>query len=351
MPISYFHRRDVIIINKIQVSPEQLDHVASQFANAHGTLYNQLNGLDNTMNNLHSQWDGMERNRFYNDYRTAKYTLSSVLNKVQSIEIELKSIASKFRSTDDNPRGFWTALAAAMSASAASAGVGEAGKQAGDASEPPKNIDDWDRADADKYHQYEKLMKDAEAIGDKQVMQKIHDQMNVLRLQYEDSVTRTDYNTGETSKITSDSLVAVTELTGKDGTKTDISIDKKGNIVSYEQNNDKYDYWAQEHTQSAGEHALGKTAQTVTGYGIGLILSRGTGVGGAGSGAASGWGEHVVGIGGGMISDKVLFSVPDEGETRTMIYRTDKETGHIENMIIVTKGENEMEYRYWEDYN
>ncbi|WP_256019995.1 hypothetical protein [Paenibacillus kribbensis] len=37
---------------------------------------------------------------------------------------------------------------------------------------------------------------------------------------------RLQYNAGETSKITSDSLVAVTELTGKDGTKTDISIDK-----------------------------------------------------------------------------------------------------------------------------
>ncbi|MEC0232887.1 hypothetical protein P4H71_00775 [Paenibacillus kribbensis] len=59
-------------------------------------------------------------------------------------------------------------------------------------------------AAADQYHQYEYLLKDAEAIGDKQVMQKIYDR----------------------------------------------------------------------------EHALGKTAQTVTGYGIGLILPR---VGGAGS--------------------------------------------------------------------
>ncbi|EHS59107.1 WXG100 family type VII secretion target [Paenibacillus sp. Aloe-11] len=107
-------------MTKIQVSPEQLDSVASQFADAHGTLYNQLNGLDRIMNNLHSQWDGMERNRFYNDYRTAKYTLSSALSKVQSIEIELKSIASKFRNADgERTRGFWTALAAAMSSSAA----------------------------------------------------------------------------------------------------------------------------------------------------------------------------------------------------------------------------------------
>jgi WXG100 family type VII secretion target len=107
-------------MTKIQVSPEQLDSVASEFADAHGTLYNQMNGLDRIMNNLHSQWDGMERNRFYNDYRTAKYTLSSALSKIQSIEIELKSIASKFRNADgESTRGFWTALAAAMSSSAA----------------------------------------------------------------------------------------------------------------------------------------------------------------------------------------------------------------------------------------
>ncbi|MDQ0495839.1 MULTISPECIES: WXG100 family type VII secretion target [Paenibacillus] len=180
-------------MTKIQVSPEQLDRVASQFADAHGTLYNQLNGLDNTMNNLHSQWDGMERNRFYNDYRTAKYTLSSALSKVQSIEIELKSIASRFRNADgESTRGFWTALAAAMSASTALVDNGEGESDAGDAAKPPKNLDEWEQADADKYHQYEKLLKNAEEIGDKQVMQKIHDQMNVLRLQYEDSVNRTD---------------------------------------------------------------------------------------------------------------------------------------------------------------
>lgn len=143
MSISYYHRWDVIIMTKIQVTPEQLDSVASEFANAHGALYNQLNGLDNTMNNLHNQWDGMERNRFYNDYRTAKYTLSSALSKIQSIEIELKSIASKFRNTDgESTRGFWTALAAAMSSSAALTGSGEDEGYAGVAAKPPKNLDE-----------------------------------------------------------------------------------------------------------------------------------------------------------------------------------------------------------------
>ncbi|MEC0180046.1 hypothetical protein P4H61_00835 [Paenibacillus peoriae] len=65
----------------------------------------------------------------------------------------------------------------------------------------------------------------------------------------------------------------------------------------------------QTHTQSAGEHTLGKTAQTVIGYGIGLILPLRTGNGDAGSGisssASAGWGEHVVGIGGGMLSDNI----------------------------------------------
>ena len=138
-------------MTKIQVSPEQLDKVASQFADAHGILYNQLNGLDNIMNNLHSQWDGMEKNRFYNDYRTAKYTLSSALTKVQSIEIELKSIAAKFRNTDgESTRGFWTALAAAMSASTAPMGNGEGEKSYADAAaKPPNNLNESEQEDAD----------------------------------------------------------------------------------------------------------------------------------------------------------------------------------------------------------
>ncbi|WP_068498212.1 WXG100 family type VII secretion target [Paenibacillus kribbensis] len=130
-------------MTKIQVSPEQLDSVASQFADAHGTLYNQLNGLDRIMNNLHSQWDGMERNRFYNDYRTAKYTLSSALSKVQSIEIELKSIASKFRNADgESTRGFWTALAAAMNSSASPTDNEEDESSTGDAAKRTNHPDE-----------------------------------------------------------------------------------------------------------------------------------------------------------------------------------------------------------------
>lgn len=143
MSISYFRRWDVIIMKKIQVNPEQLDSLASQFANAHRTLYNQLNGLDRIMSNLHSQWDGMEKNRFYNDYRTAKYTLSSALNKVQSIEIELKSIAAKFRNADgESTRGFWTALAAAMSASASHTDDEEDESFTGDAAKQTNNPDE-----------------------------------------------------------------------------------------------------------------------------------------------------------------------------------------------------------------
>lgn len=34
-----------------------------------------------------------------------------------------------------------------------------------------------------------------------------------------------------------------------------------------------------------------------------------------------------------------------------MIYRTNIETGKIENMVIVTNGQKDIQYRYWKEYN
>lgn len=33
-----------------------------------------------------------------------------------------------------------------------------------------------------------------------------------------------------------------------------------------------------------------------------------------------------------------------------MIYRTNKDTGKMENMIVVTRGDNDIEYTPWRDY-
>ncbi|WP_458462073.1 WXG100 family type VII secretion target [Paenibacillus sp.] len=327
-------------MTQIKVTPEQLETVSGQFAQAHQQLSGFMSTLDSKMSFMRSNWDGMERERFYNDYSTAQGTMKSVLERVLSIQSELKKIAERFRTTDEDAvnKALMTALTAGQALSSMSKNKGEGlNKTSG----PPENMDEWDEKDAEKYQNYEEMLKKAKEMGDEELAQQIQASMNIIRLQYEDVIYQTDPNTGKTVKITEDSIVGMYQVKSEKGETTTISLDKQGNVVDYSKDTEKYKYSEQTHTTSQGEHLFGKVAQTATAYGIGLLLTSKTG---------SAFTEHATGIGSSLVADKFLFSVPEEGETRTMIYRTNKETGQIQNMIVVTRGDNDIEYTPWRDY-
>ncbi|WP_419891162.1 WXG100 family type VII secretion target [Paenibacillus xylanexedens] len=328
-------------MTQIKVTPEQLETVSGQFAQAHQQLSGFMSALDGKMSVMRSNWDGMERERFYNDYSTAQGTMKSVLELVLSIQSELKKITERFRTTDEE-----AVSQALMAALTAAQTLTTMGKQKGDGpgktSGPPENMDEWDKKDAEDYQNYEEMLKKAKEMGDEELAQQIQASMNIIRLQYEDVIYQTDPNTGKTVKITEDSIVGTYQVKSDKGETTTVSLDKQGNVVDYNKNTDKYEYWEQTHTTSQGEHIFGKGAQTATAYGIGLLLTSKTG---------SAFTEHATGLGSSFVADKFLFSVPEEGETRTMIYRTNKETGKIENMIVVTRGDNDIEYIPWREYN
>ncbi|WP_440116486.1 WXG100 family type VII secretion target [Paenibacillus sp. QZ-Y1] len=327
-------------MTQIKVTPEQLETVSGQFAQAHQQLSGFMSTLDSKMSFMRSNWDGMERERFYNDYSTAQGTMKSVLERVLSIQSEMKKIAERFRTTDEDAvnKALMTALTAAQALSSMSKNKGEGlNKTSG----PPENMDEWNEKDAEKYQNYEEMLKKAKEMGDEELAQQIQASMNIIRLQYEDVIYQTDPNTGKTVKITEDSIVGMYQVKSEKGETTSISLDKQGNVVDYSKDTEKYKYSEQTHTTSQGEHLFGKVAQTATAYGIGLLLTSKTG---------SAFTEHATGIGSSLVADKFLFSVPEEGETRTMIYRTNKETGQIQNMIVVTRGDNDIEYTPWRDY-
>ncbi|WP_340400615.1 WXG100 family type VII secretion target [Paenibacillus sp. FSL H8-0079] len=327
-------------MTQIKVTPEQLETVSGQFAQAHQQLSGFMSALDSKMSVMRSNWDGMERERFYNDYSTAQGTMKSVLELVLSIQSELKKIAERFRTTDEDAVN--KALMAALTAAQTLTTMGkQKGDGIGKTSGPPKNMDEWDEKDAEKYQNYEEMLKKAEEVGDEELAQQIQASMNIIRLQYEDVIYQTDPNTGKTVKITEDSIVGTYQVKSDKGETTTISLDKQGNVVDYSKDTEKYKYSEQTHTTSQGEHLFGKVAQTATGYGIGLLLTSKTG---------SAFTEHATGLGSSFVADKFLFSVPEEGETRTMIYRTNKDTGKMENMIVVTRGDNDIEYTPWRDY-
>lgn len=50
----------------------------------------------------------------------------------------------------------------------------------------------------------------------------------------------------------------------------DDPVDRKGNVVSYEQDESKYTYWGAKHTTGASENFMGIRGETATSYGVGL---------------------------------------------------------------------------------
>lgn len=329
---------------RITIKPEQIDNVANMFHLAYGLSKTQMEGLQKAIKSLESQWMGMEKNRFYSEFQSSQQVFSSFLAKLQEIELELKDIARRFREADGTPAGGIPAIInAVVQAAAGAAFVGSvlgAGAEPG-ADSAADQFKDWDDDDVEEYRKYEDILKQAEELGDKNLMQEAHDKMNIISLKYSDEVERTDYlGGGGTTKMTRDSVVVNYPLQeGKD--KTMISVDRKGNVVSYEQDESKYTYWEQKHTTGAFENFMGSAAKTATSYGVGLLLTRGS----------KPWVQHASGVGCAFFLDKYIPPVPDVGETRTMIYRTNIETGKIENMVIVTNGQKDIQYRYWKEYN
>lgn len=137
----------------------------------------------------------------------------------------------------------------------------------------------------------------------------------------------------------------VTVVNATDGnTTTQFKVGSDGYVQQIDQDQSKYTYWFQEHKATFFESALGNSAKTASSIGLGYLTSVIT------SGAYQ-FVQYGASFGVALGTDVFMPPAPSPGEVRTMIYRTDKETGTIENMIIVTHGQTNIEYRYWQVYH
>ncbi|GGI45787.1 hypothetical protein GCM10008018_13870 [Paenibacillus marchantiophytorum] len=133
--------------------------------------------------------------------------------------------------------------------------------------------------------------------------------------------------------------VANHDLVSDNGQKTTVSVLSTGQVFYDE--NPKYSYWEQSNKTSSFEYWEAKTTKAVIGYGIGLLVAKQFG------GKSL---EHPTGFTAGILSEAWMPENPDVGERRTIIYRTDIETQNTQQLIVVTKGYNVIDYRYWSDY-
>jgi WXG100 family type VII secretion target len=85
---------------RILVTPEQLDQVAGQFKSTSEQSQQMISRLAQQVNGLQGQWDGMTKQRFFQDFQAAQKQMNTYVQLLESINAELKGIATRFRQAD-----------------------------------------------------------------------------------------------------------------------------------------------------------------------------------------------------------------------------------------------------------
>jgi WXG100 family type VII secretion target len=85
---------------RILVTPEQLDQVAGQFKSSSEQSQQMISRLAQQVNGLQGQWDGMTKQRFFQDFQAAQKQMNTYVQLLESINAELKGIANRFRQAD-----------------------------------------------------------------------------------------------------------------------------------------------------------------------------------------------------------------------------------------------------------
>lgn len=87
---------------RILITPEQVEQVANQFKQSGDQSQQIVNSLTQSVNGMEGQWDGMTKQRFFQEFQEASRLMQSFVQTLDSISTELKAIAQKFRMADES---------------------------------------------------------------------------------------------------------------------------------------------------------------------------------------------------------------------------------------------------------
>ena len=87
---------------RILITPEQVEQVANQFKQSSDQSQQIVNSLTQSVNGMEGQWDGMTKQRFFQEFQEASRLMNSFVQTLDSISNELRAIAQKFRMADES---------------------------------------------------------------------------------------------------------------------------------------------------------------------------------------------------------------------------------------------------------
>ncbi|WP_028401644.1 WXG100 family type VII secretion target [Ectobacillus panaciterrae] len=85
---------------RILITPDQLESIARQFRDGINQAQGINSKLQGQIHNLYGEWDGNTKNKFQIQFGEAEKLMKGYTDILQSIETELKNIATKFRQAD-----------------------------------------------------------------------------------------------------------------------------------------------------------------------------------------------------------------------------------------------------------
>lgn len=86
--------------DRIVFPTAEVRRVAGEFRNAGEGSQDIVNRIQNEVNNLQSQWEGMAQNRFYSDYQTWAQSMTQYIQLLQDIAAQLDATAQHFEDLD-----------------------------------------------------------------------------------------------------------------------------------------------------------------------------------------------------------------------------------------------------------
>ena len=85
---------------RILVTPEQVRTVSSQFKQASSQSQQMVSTLQSTVNNLNAGWEGMTKQRFYQEFEQWRTSMTQFVELLNQIGVELDAIAERFAAAD-----------------------------------------------------------------------------------------------------------------------------------------------------------------------------------------------------------------------------------------------------------
>lgn len=87
-------------MTRIKITPEQIRQVASEFKGASNQSQEMVSRLSSTINGISPDWEGMTKERFYNEFQQWQQSMRQFVELLQNIGQQMDAIATRFEQTD-----------------------------------------------------------------------------------------------------------------------------------------------------------------------------------------------------------------------------------------------------------